>query len=980
MRKQSRSRDRHVLTARSGLAKTGIIFLVLLQLSLNTLNAQNMWLMNQRTHPELEWVTLETTHFNIHYHQGLDSIAHKSAQIAEQCYQPILDQLGLEDFGKTDIVLSAEDEILNGFAMPTRQIFIWVSQNDVAGRFGGSDKWLNLVIPHEFQHVAQFEAHRTWLGIFGATSIPAWWLEGMAEYMTEEWRVGRSDSRMKIHTYRNTINSLDPHDDGYAKVLYLAWKYGDSTLVKISQHREFLNKEEKEYPIFYDFKTAFKESTGQNLKDFNEEWRRVMNTYYYGYKAQKEQIVEVGESQPLKGFARVLSASLAPDSSRIAVVGRKHSRMRDYSIYVQETDSTQAQQEVHYGRFSGRAAWSPDAEQLIIAEYHRGSYGSLLNDLRLIDVNTKNTRWFTKDFRALHPIFSEDGKGVFFVAHPGETTQIYYQALESAKRVQISSFTGDVQLQDLDLSPDGQYLAFMIQEENGDVNIASMRITGADFRKLTDDSEEDLLPVWTNDGRSIVFTSFRNSTPNLYRVDLDSLAIIQMTDVAEGIYSQQRLPNTDRILAATLADVDTVRIQAVKSDRVAPELMLNIREPFMAWRSKAPDISLPEVDYKLPLESEPVRAYKALPTFRPLLRLVLPDQVGLFGLAAYNDALGKHMVQAGGLIDWNGDLAGGYFSYINLQFRPVLSIYAARNFNFNLRRTWGSTQFETKNGVGFSAMLPMNSGNALSTNHFVGLNLRLVNRSERIIEDGVLEFNPDYPEIEEANLGLTWSWLNRRPEADMVSLPRNGYGLLAHMETSMPGLWGTADYSKLWLDGFVNLSIPKTPLVVYSRTKWETHSGNILAQDSIGFMSTEPLYLSPGTLLGLLGAGLYDLPESYSLRGQAGDYPATEIIYNVTELRAPLLKAFPAQFLGFQFTGLTMALFHDFGYLPVQQKSLSTMGTEVKFNLSIGQLPLVVLSAGVGGEADYWEAVLDGSRTIDLESDTYFRLALVNPF
>ena len=507
-----------------------------------------------------------------------------------------------------------------------------------------------------------------------------------------------------------------------------------------------------------------------------------------------------------------------------------------------------------------------------------------------------------------------------------------------------------------------------------------MSISGKEFRKLTNDPDENLMPVWTQDGRSVVFTSFRNSTPNLYRVDLDSLLVTQMTDVAEGIYSQQRLPGTDRILASTLADVDTVRIRAVESDRLAPELALNIREPFIAWRTKAPEISMPDFDYDLPVDHEPVRPYRAIGSFRPLVRVILPDEIGLFGMAVYNDALGKHLFQGGGVIDWKGHLSGGYFSYMNLQFRPVLNFYASRNFNFNLRRTWGSTQFETKNGVGVSALMPMNRGNTLSSNHFLGINLRFVERTERLIEEGEWELNPDYPVISETNLGATWIWTDRRPEADMVSLPRNGFGLLSHVERALPQIWGEADYTKFWLDGFVNVSVPKTPLVIYNRTKWELHGGDVLAQDSIGFMSTQPLYLSPGTLLGMIGAGWYDLPESYNLRGQTGDYPATEIIYNVTELRFPLLKKFPAQLLGIQLTGLTGALYHDLGYIPEREELLSTMGTELKFNLSIGQLPLVVLSAGLGGDTTYWESVMDGSHRVDLGSDTYFRLALVNPF
>ncbi len=40
-------------------------------------------------HPELEWKTFETEHFEVHYHQGAEWTAQRSAEIAESVYGPI---------------------------------------------------------------------------------------------------------------------------------------------------------------------------------------------------------------------------------------------------------------------------------------------------------------------------------------------------------------------------------------------------------------------------------------------------------------------------------------------------------------------------------------------------------------------------------------------------------------------------------------------------------------------------------------------------------------------------------------------------------------------------------------------------------------------------------------------------------------------------------------------------------------------------
>ncbi|MBC8374459.1 MAG: PD40 domain-containing protein [FCB group bacterium] len=939
-----------------------------------SVSAQNMWMWNQRTHPELKWQTLETEHFNIHYHQGLESIAEKGALIAEQTYQPIMDQLQVKDFGKTDIVFSAEDEIMNGFAMPSNQIFIWVSQNDVAGHFGGSDKWLKLVVTHEFQHVVQFQAHGTWAGIFGGITIPSWWIEGMAEYMTEVWRVGRSDSRMKIHTYRNTMNQLDAHDDGYAKVLYLAWKYGDSTLVKISNHRLYLLKEQEKYPYWYDFKAAFKDATGQSLADFDEEWRRAMNTYYYGYKAQKETMGEVGEPLPLKGFTRVQSASISPDTVTIAVVGRRDKKMRDYGLYMQSTDSTREVKEIHYGRFNGDPAWSPDSKQLILAEYHRGSHGSLLNDLRLIDIDTKKNRWITENFRALHPVFSHDGKGVFFVAHPSETTQIFYQDMESGKRIQLSNFEGDVQLQDLDLSRDGKKLTFMIQDINGDVDIAIMNRDGTDFQKVTNDPEEDVYPVWSTDASAIIYTSYRNSTPNLYRVNLDSLKITQMTDVAEGIYSRQRLPNSNRIIASTLADVDTVRIRAVEDTRVAPKLGLQIREPFNAWRTKTPDIQLPSIDYKAEMLIQKPHLYQPLKTIRPLFKIIWPlgDALLLMGVA--EDALGKHIFQVGGFFPYFGDDYGGYVSYTNLRFLPALHFYGMKNMSLHYYSGPDFTFVENRNGVGLAANIPMNTGGSLSSNHSMRFDLQLMNRNladPEAFEELLTGSIAPTASSKEFKAALTYSWKSQRPRTDRNSAPRDGKGVLIHTEHAISSFFGENDYSKHWIEGFFNFDIPKLPMILYGRMKYAGQSGTILSQDGLGFSEAGPLYFSTEYMQTIRSSGLFGGPESYSLRGQVGQYPANELIVSVAELRMPLFEKVPIDIFGLGIQNITTALFVDLGYIPESGKQLDTFGGEFKFDISLAKIPVVTLAYGWGGDATYWSGQ---------EYEPYLRMALVNPF
>ncbi len=40
-------------------------------------------------HPELDWYTIETKHFYVHYHTGTERTANTIAKIAEEVYGPI---------------------------------------------------------------------------------------------------------------------------------------------------------------------------------------------------------------------------------------------------------------------------------------------------------------------------------------------------------------------------------------------------------------------------------------------------------------------------------------------------------------------------------------------------------------------------------------------------------------------------------------------------------------------------------------------------------------------------------------------------------------------------------------------------------------------------------------------------------------------------------------------------------------------------
>ena len=296
------------------------------------LNAQSTSMYSGRVHPELKWQTITTKNFNIHYHQGIEDIAKEGALIAEHVRPTLLAQMDLDTIPRIDIIFTTEDEIMNGFATWMYNTFIWVDQNDAA-IWLEKGKWLEQVLSHELQHIVLLHKTRSWfpdpLGRL-ISGLPSWVVEGTAEYETESWRPYRADLSHKSHVLQNKMGSMDPHHDGFSKMLYWADRFGDSTITKTLAYRNNFKT--------FSFKTGFKKATGITVGQFNEDWRRQMNTYYYGYRAQKESYKEIGEvfTLPIK---KMQSFSFYEDSTKIALLGLLDKEQRDVSLIIAEQDT-----------------------------------------------------------------------------------------------------------------------------------------------------------------------------------------------------------------------------------------------------------------------------------------------------------------------------------------------------------------------------------------------------------------------------------------------------------------------------------------------------------------------------------------------------------------------------------------------------------------------------------------------------------------
>ncbi|MCE9598534.1 MAG: BamA/TamA family outer membrane protein [Spirochaetia bacterium] len=497
------------------------------------------------------WKILETERFLIHYPEGLETTALKSAEMGENAamrYEklfnhrltkqiPVFLYASPQDFAQTNVLPFPLDESTGGFTDFYRRRVVLPFQGDYAV--------LRHVLDHELVHAFQFDV----LGGERLGSYPLWLMEGMAEYLSLGWDQSaenfvrdavlndRMPDLIQLHN-EQVQNGYAYYKAGQAVMLFIAERYGPERIaffLKILRNENSLDRASR---------AAFNLSPEELNIEFGKFIRARYSKAIAAYAKEKDERLREATNRYQSHTGFQLHPAVSPDGTKLAYLtvdgifpaivirpvpgpGILKRRQEDKRLVLRALRSKDYE-EVQI--LTTRLSFTPDGKSLLVAGRREGHASLLFFDEETGDLKES----YSPAFDSIgFPAISPDGKTVAFTGLVFGKTDLYTLSRPSGK---VTRITNDLFAESTPVfAANGNSLYYSSNAtkdlEKPGANIFRYSLTGGQVTQISNLPGTNDTPVSYTDG-SIVFRSTQNGVSNAYKIEnADSLNAAATTDI-----------------------------------------------------------------------------------------------------------------------------------------------------------------------------------------------------------------------------------------------------------------------------------------------------------------------------------------------------------------------------------------------------------------------------------------------------------------
>jgi len=565
------------------------------------------------------------------------------------------------------------------------------------------------VLGHEMVHAFQYhmilEGDST--SMRNLANIPLWMIEGLAEYLS----IGRIDPNTALWMRDAVLNEQVPRIKDLDSGKYFPYRWGQAFWAYVTG----VYSDEAIRPLFintakYGLKAAVPMTLGITVDSLSNAWSSSLKDHFgrWAIKGKKEDLPGKTLLDDDNAGQMNISPVLSPNGKYVVFLSEKNLFTTDLFLadaktgkLMRKVASTASDGNVdHFNFLESAGTWSPDSKRFAFDVYEKGRSVLVIKDIfkgkKTKKVQIPGVPAFS------NPAWSPDGKTIVVSGLVHGQTDLYEYNLKSKK---VKQLTNDRYSEILPTwSADGKSLAFStdaLSMERGRTNGAWVMNLAVMEMALGETENIDLFPGADNmnpqfdKSGNLFFLSNRDGRRNLYRYDVVSKKVFQLTDMMTGItgitpYSPAITVADDRDLIlythynkgkytihqAKDADFEANEIDPTSVDQVPASL-----PPFSPKQRDMVNTGLRLMD------TAPDSTAMTAKKYRPKFQLdylggstgvgvntgnsSFGTQTGLAGGidVLFSDILGNNQLYAGAVL--NGDIqdAGGQLSYINQKNR-----------------------------------------------------------------------------------------------------------------------------------------------------------------------------------------------------------------------------------------------------------------------------------------------------------------------